>query len=83
MNVILQFSYSLKHVYGDISSADASSQPIVQFPKSLLLLPENTTISTVTAYLTVPAPPPEKDSHFCTMGFFNSKGGTDLHRAPE
>ncbi|KAF4080239.1 hypothetical protein AMELA_G00168170 [Ameiurus melas] len=55
-------------------TSDVSSQPIVQFPKSLLLLPENATISTVTAYLTVPAPPPEKDSHFCTMGVFNNKG---------
>ncbi|KAG7326986.1 hypothetical protein KOW79_010387 [Hemibagrus wyckioides] len=56
-------------------TSDVSSQPIVQFPKSLFLLPENTTISAVTAYLTVPAPPPEKDGHFCSMGVFNSKGG--------
>ncbi|KAM9483204.1 protein FAM171B [Clarias gariepinus] len=55
-------------------TSDVSSQPIVQFPKGLLSLPENTTISTVTAYLTVPAPPPEKEGHFCTMGVFNSKG---------
>lgn len=61
-----------------VSSADVSSQPIVQFPKSLFLLPENTTISAVTAYLTVPALPPEKDGHFCSMGVFNSKGGTEL-----
>ncbi|XP_066521595.1 family with sequence similarity 171 member B [Hoplias malabaricus] len=55
-------------------TSDPSFQPSVQFPKSLLLLPENTTISMVTAYLTVPAPPPEKDSHFCTMGVLNNKG---------
>ncbi|XP_062852933.1 family with sequence similarity 171 member B [Trichomycterus rosablanca] len=51
-------------------TSDLSSQPSVQFPKSLLLLPENTTVSMVTAYLTVSAPPLEKDSHF----FFYNNG---------
>ncbi|KAF7711093.1 protein FAM171B [Silurus meridionalis] len=54
-------------------TSDVSSQPIIQFPKSLLLLPENATTSSMMAYLTVTAPPPEKDSHFSTMGTFNSK----------
>ncbi|XP_017577727.1 protein FAM171B [Pygocentrus nattereri] len=55
-------------------TSDLSSQPSVQFPKSLLSLPENTSISMVTAYLTVPTPPPEKDNHFCTVGVLNNKG---------
>uniref|UniRef100_A0A4W4HCT8 FAM171 N-terminal domain-containing protein n=1 Tax=Electrophorus electricus TaxID=8005 RepID=A0A4W4HCT8_ELEEL len=57
-------------------TADLSSQPNVQFPKDLISLPENTTISMVTAYLTVTATPPEKDSHFSTLGVVNNKGGT-------
>ncbi|XP_035388506.1 protein FAM171B [Electrophorus electricus] len=56
-------------------TADLSSQPNVQFPKDLISLPENTTISMVTAYLTVTATPPEKDSHFSTLGVVNNKGG--------
>lgn len=56
--------------------ADLSTQPSVQFPKSLLMLPENTTVSMVTAYLTVSVPPSEKDSHF----FFNNNGGTQTCR---
>ncbi|XP_007248871.3 protein FAM171B [Astyanax mexicanus] len=54
-------------------TSELSSQPSVQFSKSLLSLPENATISMMTAYLTIPAPPPPKDSHFCTMGL-NNKG---------
>ncbi|XP_072539734.1 protein FAM171B [Salminus brasiliensis] len=56
-------------------TSDLSSQPSVQFPKSLLSLPDNTTISMVTAYLTVPALPPQKDSHFCTVGLNNKVSG--------
>ncbi|XP_076871657.1 protein FAM171B [Brachyhypopomus gauderio] len=55
-------------------TADLSSQPSVQFPKGLFSLPENTTISMVTTYLTVLATPPDKDSLFCTVGVVNNKG---------
>ncbi|XP_030637678.1 protein FAM171B [Chanos chanos] len=54
---------------------DPSSQPSVQFPKSLLRLPENTNISMVTAYLTIPTPPQDKDCHFCTVGILSNKSG--------
>lgn len=53
---------------------DLSFQPSVQFPKSLLKLSENTTISMLSAYLTAPALPTEKDSNFFTLNI-NGKGG--------
>lgn len=53
---------------------DLSFQPSVQFPKSLLTLSENTTISMLSAYLTVPTLPTEKDSHFFTLNL-SGKGG--------
>uniref|UniRef100_A0A671KTU7 FAM171 N-terminal domain-containing protein n=1 Tax=Sinocyclocheilus anshuiensis TaxID=1608454 RepID=A0A671KTU7_9TELE len=51
-----------------------SFQPSVQFPKSLLKLSENTTISMLSAYLTVPTLPTEKDSNFFTLNL-SGKGG--------
>lgn len=54
--------------------ADLSFQPSVQFPKSLLKLSENTTISMLSAYLTAPALHTEKDSNFFTLNI-NGKGG--------
>lgn len=53
---------------------DLSFQPSVQFPKSLLKLSENTTISMLSAYLTVPTLPTEKDSNFFTLNL-SGKGG--------
>ncbi|XP_052413998.1 protein FAM171B [Carassius gibelio] len=55
-------------------ASDLSFQPSVQFPKSLLKLSENTTISMLSAYLTVPTLPTEKDSHFFTLNL-SGKGG--------
>ncbi|XP_051568343.1 protein FAM171B-like [Myxocyprinus asiaticus] len=57
-------------------TSDLSFQPSVQFPKSLLKLSENTTISMLSAYLTTPALPAEKDAHFFTLslsGYRNVK----------
>uniref|UniRef100_A0A8C1CJR9 Family with sequence similarity 171 member B n=1 Tax=Cyprinus carpio carpio TaxID=630221 RepID=A0A8C1CJR9_CYPCA len=55
-------------------ASDLSFQPSVQFPKSLLKLSENTTISMLSAYLTVPTLPTEKDSNFFTLNL-SGKGG--------
>uniref|UniRef100_A0A673G635 Protein FAM171B-like n=1 Tax=Sinocyclocheilus rhinocerous TaxID=307959 RepID=A0A673G635_9TELE len=55
-------------------ASDLSFQPSVQFSKSLLKLSENTTISMLSAYLTVPALPTEKDSNFFTQNL-SGKGG--------
>ncbi|KAI7807465.1 putative protein FAM171B [Triplophysa rosa] len=46
---------------------DLSFQPSVQFNKSLLKLPENSSASMLTAYLTSAALLTEKDSHFFTL----------------
>ncbi|RXN33488.1 protein FAM171B-like [Labeo rohita] len=51
-----------------------SFQPSIQFPKSLLKLNENTTISMLSAYLTVSALPIEKDPNFFTLNL-SGKGG--------
>lgn len=48
-------------------TSDLSFQPSVQFPKSLLKLPENSSVSMLTAYLTSAALLTEKDSHFYTL----------------
>ncbi|XP_042613826.1 protein FAM171B isoform X2 [Cyprinus carpio] len=55
-------------------ASDLSFQPSVQFPKSLLKLSENTTISMLSAYLTAPALPTEKDSNIFTQNL-SGKGG--------
>ncbi|XP_057193637.1 protein FAM171B [Triplophysa rosa] len=48
-------------------TSDLSFQPSVQFNKSLLKLPENSSASMLTAYLTSAALLTEKDSHFFTL----------------
>ncbi|KAG9349454.1 hypothetical protein JZ751_027898 [Albula glossodonta] len=58
------------------------SQPSVQFPKSLLKLPEHHNISSVTAYLTVPQPPSEKDCFLYTVGILNKSGYRSLELSP-
>ncbi|KAG7466819.1 hypothetical protein MATL_G00146390 [Megalops atlanticus] len=60
-------------ITGKIS--DSSSQPSVQFPKSLLKLPDNSNISSVMAYLTVPSLPTEKDCFLYTVGILINKSG--------
>ncbi|XP_073707848.1 protein FAM171B [Garra rufa] len=55
-------------------ASDLSFQPSIQFPKSLLKLSENTTISMLSAYLTVSTLPTEKDPNFFTLNQ-SGKGG--------
>ncbi|XP_069052682.1 protein FAM171B [Lepisosteus oculatus] len=55
--------------------SDTMSQPNVQFPKNILKLPGNSNISTVTAYLTVPQLPSEKDCFLYTVGILINKSG--------
>lgn len=73
-NVILTHKIStvVLSIYFHIT--DLSFQPSVQFPKSLLTLSENTTISMLSAYMTVPTLPTEKDSNFFTLNL-SGKGG--------
>lgn len=73
-NVILTHKTStvVLSIYFHIT--DLSFQPSVQFPKSLLTLSENTTISMLSAYMTVPTLPTEKDSNFFTLNL-SGKGG--------
>ncbi|KAL2088138.1 hypothetical protein ACEWY4_016966 [Coilia grayii] len=54
-------------------TSEYTSQPSVQFPKSLLKLPDKTNISMVTAFLTVP--PIDKDCHLCTTGLLSNRSG--------
>uniref|UniRef100_UPI003AAAA4BA protein FAM171B-like n=1 Tax=Centroberyx gerrardi TaxID=166262 RepID=UPI003AAAA4BA len=56
-------------------TSDASSQPIVQFPKSLLNLAEGSDISSVQAYLTFPKLSTEDDDSLSTLGVMSSKSG--------
>ncbi|MBN3308425.1 F171B protein, partial [Amia calva] len=55
--------------------SDTTSQPSVQFPKNLLMLPGSSNISSVTAYLTLPQMSSEKDCFLYTVGILNSKSG--------
>ncbi|KAI4797914.1 hypothetical protein KUCAC02_024769 [Chaenocephalus aceratus] len=52
---------------------DSSSQPKVQFPKSLLTKSDNSNVSSVTAYLTVPQRHLAKDCVNCTPGLISQK----------
>ncbi|KAK1876898.1 Protein FAM171B, partial [Dissostichus eleginoides] len=52
---------------------DSSFQPKVQFPKSLLTKSDNSNISSVTAYLTVPQHHLAKDCANCTPGLISQK----------
>ncbi|XP_027138991.1 protein FAM171B-like isoform X2 [Larimichthys crocea] len=53
---------------------DASSQPIVQFPKSLLNLTDGGNVTSVKAYLTIPKLPSE-ESFLDTLGIVSTKSG--------
>ncbi|XP_029103091.1 protein FAM171B isoform X2 [Scleropages formosus] len=55
--------------------SDALSQPSVQFPRNLLKLPDSRNISSVTAYLTVPQLPSEKDCFQYSVGILINKSG--------
>ncbi|TKS67618.1 Protein FAM171B [Collichthys lucidus] len=55
-------------------TSDASSQPIVQFPKSLLNLTDGGNVTSVKAYLTVPKLPSE-ESFLDTLGIVSTKSG--------
>lgn len=57
---------------------DASSQPVVQFPKSLLNLTDSRNISSVEAYLSIPKLSPEVDSFLNALGVMSSKSGTSM-----
>ncbi|KAF3857520.1 hypothetical protein F7725_009379 [Dissostichus mawsoni] len=59
---------------------DSSSQPKVQFPKSLLTKSDNSNVSSVTAYLTVPQYHLAKDCANCTPGLISQK--SYRNRAP-
>ncbi|XP_010786510.1 protein FAM171B [Notothenia coriiceps] len=52
---------------------DSSSQPKVQFPKSLLTKSDNSNVSSVTAYLTVPKHHLAKDCANCTPGLISQQ----------
>ncbi|KAM7380840.1 hypothetical protein PAMP_004112 [Pampus punctatissimus] len=54
---------------------NASLQPMVQFPKSLLNVTDSSDISSFKAYLTIPKLPSEEDSFLNTLGIMNSKSG--------
>uniref|UniRef100_A0AAQ4Q7Q2 FAM171 N-terminal domain-containing protein n=1 Tax=Gasterosteus aculeatus aculeatus TaxID=481459 RepID=A0AAQ4Q7Q2_GASAC len=56
-------------------TSDATSQPIVQFPKSLLNLTDSSNATSVKAYLTLPKLPSEEDSFLHTLGIMRSKSG--------
>ncbi|KAJ8403422.1 hypothetical protein AAFF_G00351940 [Aldrovandia affinis] len=60
-------------ISGKIS--DTLSQPSVQFPKNFLKLPDHSNISSVTAYLTVPQLPSEKNCFLYTIGILINKSG--------
>ncbi|XP_027138969.1 protein FAM171B-like isoform X1 [Larimichthys crocea] len=55
-------------------TSDASSQPIVQFPKSLLNLTDGGNVTSVKAYLTIPKLPSE-ESFLDTLGIVSTKSG--------
>ncbi|KAK5847853.1 hypothetical protein PBY51_016949 [Eleginops maclovinus] len=52
---------------------DSSSQPKVQFPKNLLTMSDNSNVSSVTAYLTIPQHHLAKDCANCTPGIISQK----------
>ncbi|XP_051259038.1 protein FAM171B-like isoform X2 [Dicentrarchus labrax] len=56
-------------------TSDASSQPVVQFPKRLLNLTDGSNVTSVKAYLTIPKLPSEEDIFLNTMGIMSSKSG--------
>nr|XP_046260582.1 protein FAM171B-like isoform X2 [Scatophagus argus] len=56
-------------------TSDASSRPLVQFPKSLLNLTDSSNVTSVKAFLTIPKLPSEEDSPPNTVGVMSSKSG--------
>ncbi|XP_022596686.1 protein FAM171B-like [Seriola dumerili] len=56
-------------------TSDASSQPVVHFPKSLLNLTDSSNVTSVKAYLTIPRLSSEDDSLLNTLGIMSSKSG--------
>ncbi|XP_075961175.1 protein FAM171B-like [Anarhichas minor] len=56
-------------------TSDAASQPIVQFPKSLLNLTDGSNATSVKAYLTIPKLPSKEDSFLHTLGIMSSQSG--------
>ncbi|XP_026233251.1 protein FAM171B-like [Anabas testudineus] len=56
-------------------TSDASSQPVVRFPKSLLNLTDSRNITSVKAYLSIPKLSSEGDSYPNTLGIMSSKSG--------
>ncbi|GAA6225257.1 protein FAM171B-like isoform X1 [Lates japonicus] len=56
-------------------TSDASSQPVVQFPKSLLNLTDSRNVTSVKAYLTIPQLSPDDSSFSNTVGIISSKSG--------
>ncbi|KAK9537932.1 hypothetical protein VZT92_005504 [Zoarces viviparus] len=56
-------------------TSDAASQPIVQFPKSLLNLTDSSNATSVKAYLTIPKLPLKEDSFLHTLGIMSSQSG--------
>ncbi|XP_022047538.2 protein FAM171B-like [Acanthochromis polyacanthus] len=56
-------------------TSDASAQPTVRFPKSLLNLTHSSNITSVTAFLTVLKLTSEQDGFLNTLGIVSSKSG--------
>uniref|UniRef100_A0AAQ6A744 Family with sequence similarity 171 member B n=1 Tax=Amphiprion ocellaris TaxID=80972 RepID=A0AAQ6A744_AMPOC len=56
-------------------TSDASAQPTVRFPKSLLNLTRSSNITSVTAFLSVPRLTSEQDGFLNTLGIMSSKSG--------
>ncbi|XP_023278859.1 protein FAM171B-like isoform X2 [Seriola lalandi dorsalis] len=56
-------------------TSDASSQPVVHFPKSLLNLTDSSNVTSVKAYLTIPRLSSEDGSLLNTLGIMSSKSG--------
>lgn len=56
-------------------TSDASSQPVVSFPKTLLNLTHSNNITSVKAFLTIPRLTSEQGGFLDTRGIMNSKSG--------
>lgn len=55
--------------------ADASSQPVVSFPKTLLNLTHSSNITSVKAFLTIPRLMSEQGGFLATRGIMSNKSG--------
>ncbi|XP_069554946.1 protein FAM171B-like [Brachyistius frenatus] len=56
-------------------TSDASSQPVIRFPKSLLNLTHGSDVTSVKAYLTIPKLTSQQDGFLKTRGIMSSKSG--------